>query len=119
MDSGDTVGAKTRAELSRYFRKQERKSKKKMAENERKQKRSRREEPKDSSKRSKRSSSNGSSLDDKAKCPVHPDHDHTWGDCFNNPKNKGKNKNRSSDSDSKKAKYEKKLKKVYAAMKAK
>ena len=44
----------------------------------------------------KNTSSQGPFVDFRGPCPVHPMSSHTWGDCFNNPKNKaseGQNSN--------------------------
>ena len=40
-------------------------------------------------------------IDNDAACPVHPDMNHTWGECYSNPANKSKSKRKNTDLSSK------------------
>ena len=96
VNSGDSVQRKSRAELSRYFRNQEKLSRNKQRDNEQRQRDNARKNnnrnnesssppSRKKSKRPKTSSPTGFRND--GPCPVHPDGHHNWEDCFHNPAN--------------------------------
>ena len=107
IQAGHSSATKTQAELLHYFRQQEKNAKRKEEENERANRRERhrnkasvkmvnkkREEgakhKRKMSNKDKETDNKRSRLEDNAPCPIHPNANHTWGECFANAYNKNR-----------------------------